>query len=91
MQVPIHFSWNKTLDVYGFSTTMGMQTTFGDAIRSACSELNWQVSDWDFFFGPIELGLDARVDLDRTLTPTMCDFDAADEVTILCVRARASV
>ncbi len=91
MLVPIHFSWNRTLDEYDFSTTMGMHTTFGDAIRSACRELGWELSEWTFFFGPIELGLDARVDLDRMLTPTMCDFDAADEVTILCVPARESV
>jgi hypothetical protein len=91
MLVPIHFSWNRTLDEYGFSTTMGMHTTFGDSIRSACSELGWQLSEWAFFFGPIELGLDARVDLDQNLTPEMCNFDATDEVTILCVPTHESV
>ena len=91
MQVKIVFLWNPTLDEEGSSGYMDLDTTFGAAIRWHCAALGWRPSDWDFFFGPIELGLDAPVDLRRALTPRMCDLGATDEVTILCVRARASV
>jgi hypothetical protein len=90
-KVKIIFLWNPTLDEDGFSTYMDLDTTFGAAIRSACKTLGWRLSDWDFFFGPIELGLDDRVDLDRVLTPRMCDLDATDEVEILCKPARDNV
>ena len=91
MQVKIIFFWNPTLDEEGLSAYMDLDTTFGAAVRSACTALGWRPSDWDFFFGPIELGLDAPVELDRVLTPRMCDLDATDEVTILCKPARGNV
>jgi hypothetical protein len=91
MKIKIIFLWNATLDEEGLSAYMDLDVTFGAAIRSAGTALGWRLSDWDFFFGPIELGLDARVDLDRVLTPRMCDLDATDEVTILCVPTRESV
>ena len=90
VKVKIHFLWNPALDEEGLSAYMDLDTNFSAAVCSACTALGWRRSDWVFFYGPIELGLDARVSFKRVLTPRMCDMDATDEVEILCVPARAN-